>query len=193
MNLPMPFVPACSFRASLRGSARALALLLALHAAAFADLPLWNGLGFAGISAHGDDGDGGDGDGGGDGGGGGGAGGGDGGGGGGEAAADYEPLEDPLPIAGETFIADELLLLAPSQAALNRATALGLRVIERVQTRQLGVSFARLRLPPAWTPAARARSCPSADPASSICTTCTRSPRPHPQRAARGRAVLRAN
>ncbi len=96
MNLPMPFVPACSFRASLRGSARALALLLALHAAAFADLPLWNGLGFAGISAHGDDGDGGDGDGGGDGGGGGGAGGGDGGGGGGEAAADYEPLEDTV-------------------------------------------------------------------------------------------------
>lgn len=52
MNLPMPFVPACSFRASLRGSARALALLLALHAAAFADLPLWNGLGFAGVSAQ---------------------------------------------------------------------------------------------------------------------------------------------
>jgi minor extracellular protease Epr len=148
MRLPTSLLPACGVPASLRGSARALALLLALHAAAFVEVPLWNGLGFAGISAHADDGDGGDGDGGGDGGGGGGAGGGDGGGGGGEAAADYEPLEDPLPIAGETFIADELLLLAPSQAALNRATALGLRVIERVQTRQLGVSFARLRLPP---------------------------------------------
>lgn len=148
MNIPVSFLPARCCPASLRGSARALALLLALHAAAFAELPLWNGLGFAGIGAHADDGDGGDGDGGGDGGGGGGAGGGDGGGGGGEAAADYEPLEDPLPIAGETFIADELLLLSPTQAALNRATALGLRVIERVQARQLGVSFARLRLPP---------------------------------------------
>ncbi|MCB1946225.1 MAG: S8 family serine peptidase, partial [Thauera sp.] len=148
MNIPVSFLPARCCPASLRGSARALALLLALHAAAFAELPLWNGLGFAGIGAHADDGDGGDGDGGGDGGGGGGAGGGDGGGGGGEAAADYEPLEDPLPIAGETFIADELLLLSPTQAALNRATALGLRVIDRVQARQLGVSFARLRLPP---------------------------------------------
>ncbi|HAF53972.1 MAG TPA: hypothetical protein DCL01_01825, partial [Thauera sp.] len=79
--------------------------------------------------------------------GGGGAGGGDGGGGGGEAGGDYEPLEDPLPIAGETFVADELLLLAPTQAALNRATAIGLRVIERVQAPRLGVSVARLRLP----------------------------------------------
>ena len=148
MNLPASFLPARCCPASLRGSARSLALVLALHGAAFAELLPWTGLAFVGVSAHADDGDGGDGDGGGDGGGGGGAGGGDGGGGGGEAAADYEPLEDPLPIAGETFIADELLLLAPSQAALNRATALGLRVIERVQTRQLGVSFARLRLPP---------------------------------------------
>ena len=146
MNLPASFLPARCCPASLRGSARAIALLLALHGAAFAELPRWTGLAFVGVSAHADDGDGGDGDGGGDG-GGGGAGGGDGGG-GGEAAADYEPLEDPLPIAGETFIADELLLLAPTQAALNRATALGLRVIERVQARQLGISFARLRLPP---------------------------------------------
>lgn len=192
MNLPASFLPARCCPASLRGSARALALVLALHGAAFAELPPWTGLAFVGVSAHADDGDGGDGDGGGDGGGGGGAGGGDGGGGGGEAAADYEPLEDPLPIAGETFIADELLLLAPSQAALNRATALGLRVIERVQTRQLGVSFARLRLPRAWTRVARARSCPSVVRANSICTTCTRSPRPHLPRAAKGRAVPRA-
>jgi hypothetical protein len=123
---------------------RAIALVLVLHGAAFAEWPLWNGAAFVGVSAHGDDGDGA-----GDGGGGGGAGdggGGDGGGGGGEV--DYEPQEDPLPIAGEAFIADELLLLAPTQAALNRATAIGLRVIERVQTRNLGVSVARLRLPP---------------------------------------------
>ena len=144
-----PFSLALDLLVSLRGSARATALLLALQGAAFAELPLWNGLTLVGASAHADDGDGGDGDGGdGGGGGGAGAGGGDGGGGGGEAAADYEPLEDPLPIAGETFIADELLLLAPTQAALNRATAIGLRVIERVQARKLGISVARLRLPP---------------------------------------------
>lgn len=129
--------------ASLRGCARAIALLLALHGAAFAGLPLWSGLTFTGVSAHADDGDGSDG-GGGD---GSGAGGGGNGGGGGEAAADYEPLEDPLPIIGETFIVDELLLLAPNQAALSRATAIGLRVIERVHARNLGVSVARLRLP----------------------------------------------
>jgi hypothetical protein len=128
----------------MRGSVRAIALVLALHGAAFAEWPLWNGAAFVGVSARADDGDG-DGDGGG-GGGAGDGGGGDGGGGGGEV--DYEPQEDPLPIAGEAFIADELLLLAPTQAALNRATAIGLRVIERVQTRNLGVSVARLRLPP---------------------------------------------
>ncbi|ENO90556.1 hypothetical protein C662_19411, partial [Thauera sp. 28] len=106
---------------ALRGSLRALALLLVLHGASFAELAPWNGL-VVGVSAHADDGDGdGDGDGG-DGGGGGAGAGGDGGG-GGEAA--YEPMEDPLPIAGETFIADELLLLAPTQAALNRASAIG--------------------------------------------------------------------
>lgn len=129
---------------ALRGSLRALVLLLVLHGASFAELEAWNGFSVA-VSAHADDGDGdGDGDGG-DGGGGGAGAGGDGGG-GGEAA--YEPMEDPLPIAGETFIADELLLLAPTQAALSRASAIGLRVIERVQTRTLGLSFARLRLPP---------------------------------------------
>ena len=73
MNLPASFLPARCCPASLRGSARALALLLALHGAAFVELPLWIGLAFVGGSAHADDGDGGDGDGGGDGGGGGGA------------------------------------------------------------------------------------------------------------------------
>lgn len=131
---------------ALRGGLRAIALVVALHGVAFGELPLWGGISFVGVSAHADDGDG-DGDGGDGGGGGGGAGGGDGGGGGGEAGGDYEPLEDPLPIAGETFVADELLLLAPTQAALNRATAIGLRVIERVQAPRLGVSVARLRLP----------------------------------------------
>ena len=142
--MTLPALPLRDLPHSMRGSVRAIALVLALHGAAFAEWPLWNGAAFVGVSARADDGDG-DGDGGG-GGGAGDGGGGDGGGGGGEV--DYEPQEDPLPIAGEAFIADELLLLAPTQAALNRATAIGLRVIERVQTRNLGVSVARLRLPP---------------------------------------------
>lgn len=143
--MTLPALPLRDLPRSMRGSVRAIALVLALHGAAFAEWPLWNGAVFVGVSAHADDGDG-DGDGDGGGGGGAGDGGGDGGGGGGEV--DYEPQEDPLPIVGEAFIADELLLLAPTQAALNRATAIGLRVIERVQMRNLGVSVARLRLPP---------------------------------------------
>lgn len=137
-----------SFSASsTRAALRALGLMLALHGASFLDLHLPGGFGL-GASAHADDGDG-DGDGGdGGGGAGGGAGSGDGGGGGGEAGADYEPLEDPLPVAAETFIADELLLLAPTRATLDRAAAIGLRVIERVNTRNLGMRFVRLRLPP---------------------------------------------
>ena len=142
--MTLPALPLRDLPHSMRGSVRAIALVLALHGAAFAEWPLWNGAAFVGVSARADDGDG-DGDGGG-GGGAGDGGGGDGGGGGGEV--DYEPQEDPLPIVGEAFIADELLLLAPTQAALNRATAIGLRVIERVQMRNLGVSVARLRLPP---------------------------------------------
>lgn len=142
MNM-LPAEPTPAFRPS--AVLRAIALVLALHAAALADLPLWNGI-TLGMSAHADDGDG-DGDGG-DGGGGGAGGDGGGDGGGGEAGVDYEPLEDPLPVAGETFVADELLMLAPTQAALNRAAALGLREIERVRTSNLGVSVARLRLPP---------------------------------------------
>lgn len=132
---------------ALRGSLRAMALLLALHVASFAELPVLHAF-MPGASAHADDGDDGGGDDGGaaSGGGGGDGGGGDGGG-GGEVAVNYEWLEDPLPITGELFVADELLLLSPTRATLDRATAMGLRVIERVQARTLGVGFARLRLP----------------------------------------------
>ncbi len=61
---------------------------------------------------------------------------------------DHEPFEPVGRVDAETFIADELLALNPSAAALGRATALGARIIERIDAASLPLRVVRLRLPP---------------------------------------------
>ncbi len=90
--------------------------------------------------AFADDGDGGDG----------GAGGGGGGGAGGDGGwePDYDVVDTAPDGAPETFIANEILALDPSPAALRRATAAGATVIERIRAARLSLQVVRLRLPP---------------------------------------------
>lgn len=64
------------------------------------------------------------------------------------AGMDHEPFEPVPRVDAETFIVDEILALDPSAAALNRATALGARVIERINAPNLSLRVVRLRLPP---------------------------------------------
>lgn len=118
----------------------AILAVLALEASLFSLSDAMPRFGLIG-AAQADD-DGGD-DGGGDEGGGGAAGGGDSGGG-----MEHEPFEPVPSVDAETFIVDEILALNPSAAALNRATALGARVIERVNASSLSLRVVRLRLPP---------------------------------------------
>lgn len=80
--------------------------------------------------------------------GGGAAGGGSGSGGDSGGGLDHEPFEPVPRVDAETFIVDEILALNPSAAALNRATALGARVIERINASSLSLRVVRLRLPP---------------------------------------------
>jgi minor extracellular protease Epr len=61
---------------------------------------------------------------------------------------DPGPREPELPVQADSFKADELVALNPSQAALQRVGQWGARVIESSVQADLGLRVVRLRLPP---------------------------------------------
>ena len=113
----------------------AVLLAIALLAVPMLGLPPATGLSALALA---DDGDGGA------------AGGGGGGGAGGDGGwePDYDVVDSAPDGAPETFIANEILALDPSPAALRRATAAGATVIERIRATSLSLQVVRLRLPP---------------------------------------------